>query len=128
MSNQFNFQQQPQINKFDYPFSPSDTISSLSWAPNSSIFCATSWNCEAYIMSLSDNRSPLKLTINHKGPIFTSSFLNNNTVITAGADNLIMRTDLGQNKNDKVGMVGIFIHFSFNNYYFNINVTIAFLI
>ncbi|KAH7816022.1 putative polyA+ RNA export [Monocercomonoides exilis] len=80
--------------KHELPSPPPDTISSISWHPSSRCICATSWASEARIWDFSTQIGQPVTQIKHDMPIFSSAFLNQQYVITVGADKIVKMTDL----------------------------------
>ena len=97
----------PQPRVIQFPDGPQDTVSSLSWSPDGTLIAATAWNKEIKIWQLSGgaNQNAVMSMTDQQAPQFTSAFLSNTVLLTAGADNVVKRRDFNSKKEDVVGTV-----------------------
>lgn len=67
--------------------SPTDTVSSLSWSPNSNLLVAGSWNNEVRCWDVNSNgKAVAKAMMKHNAPVLCTSFAPDNRVFSGSCD------------------------------------------
>ena len=84
----------PEVQSYPLSDPPADTISSLSWSPDSKFLAATSWNNQLRVWDITKPSEPSVFTSTGSGPIFASVWNSPTTISTGGADNIVRLHDL----------------------------------
>ena len=83
----------------------SDTVSSLSWSPDSKYLASTAWNSEIKIWGIAEGKHSSILTFSSPEIPLTCSWVDGNTLSFAGSDGKIYTRDLQTGKDSVIGAV-----------------------